>query len=251
MNISNSNVDHQQKIQIKICGAIDSAELALLDQVGVDYAGIWFNVPEGKYSLSKPSFVNLARTPVERLKCIGVTTESDPEIIRDFAVESGIAGIQLHGFQLPLEVSAIKRRLGDTVFLLKVLHIQKGKCLEKPLLKEYQRCGADAFVLDNFISRTQSGSTGQRIPAETVASLVDILGPDRIFLAGGLDEQGIRDLRYPLRGVDIDTGARINSHIDNSLVTRIVQAANIRINSVANKRKDRPVLHSVLTESYS
>jgi phosphoribosylanthranilate isomerase len=252
MNTSKSNPDQQQKIQVKICGITDPVELEMLNRTGVDYAGIWFNVPAGKYSLNKTRFVNLARTPVDRLKCIGVTTESDPEIIQDFVLESGISGVQLHGFQLPLEVSTIKRRLGEEVFLLKVLHIQHGKCLEKPLLREYQRCGADAFILDNFISRTQSGSTGQRIPADNVEMLVDIFGPNRVFVAGGLDAQGVSDLRldFPFRGVDIDTGARIDSCIDSHLVMRIVQAAKPRVNSSPGKRKERSITHSLSVESY-
>jgi phosphoribosylanthranilate isomerase len=104
--------------------------------------------------------------------------------------------------------------------------------MEKLLLKEYAHCGADAFILDNFISRERSGSTGQRIPAETVAGLLDILGMDRVFLAGGMDEQGVRDLcsNMPLRGVDIDTGARIHSRIDGQLVMGIVSAARARVN---------------------
>jgi phosphoribosylanthranilate isomerase len=232
MESKHANADRQDQIQVKICGTTEPTELRMLDRIGVDYAGLWFNVPQGKYTLDPKKFVELARTPVERLQCVGVTTESDPNVVSKLVRESGISGIQLHGFQLPTEVLSIKRRLGDRVALLKVLHIQNGKCLEKPLLKEYARCGADAFILDNFISRDQSGSTGQRIPTETVTGLVDIFGRDRVFLAGGMNEQGIRHLRsnIPLRGVDIDTGARIRSRIDGQLVMGIVSAASGRLN---------------------
>ncbi len=232
MNTVQNNLDQKNKIQVKICGTTDPKELGMLDQIGVDYAGLWFNVPQGKYTLAKREFVQLARTPVKNLRCIGVTTESNPDVISEFVRESGVTGIQLHGFQLPKEVWSIKRRLGDEVALLKVLHIQKGKCLEKPLLREYSRCGADAFILDNFISRQCSGSTGQRIPTATVAELIDIFGTERIFLAGGMDAQGIRQLRsnIPLRGVDIDTGARIQSKIDDQLVSGIMSAARGRVN---------------------
>ncbi len=230
--MTNSHSEPKNIFQVKICGTTDPIELRMLDHIGVDYAGLWFNVPQGKYTLNKHKFVQLARTPLNRLQCIGVTTESEPDIVSEFIRESGIKGIQLHGFQLPLEVTALKRRLGDDISLLKVLHIQNGKCLEKPLLKEYARCGADAFILDNFISRELSGSTGERIPAETVAGLVDIFGTDRVFLAGGMDEQGVRDLHsnMPLRGVDIDTGARIHSRIDGQLVMAIVSAARAQFN---------------------
>lgn len=204
----------------------------MLDKSGVDFAGIWFNVPLGKYSMDRRQFIALARTPLRRLQCVGVTTESDPDVIANYVRESSLTGVQLHGFQLPKEVTQIKRRIGDSAALLKVLHIQKGKCLEKPLLHEYAQCGADAYILDNFISRELSGSTGERIPADTVTELIDVFGTDRLFLAGGMDEHGIRALRssVPLRGVDIDTGARVASRININRVREIVSAARDRVN---------------------
>lgn len=219
-------------MQVKICGITASSELHMLDRVGVDYAGLWFHVPLGKYSLDRKCFLELACTPLRRLRCVGVTTENDPDVIADFVRDAGISGIQLHGFQLPKQVQSIKRRLGDEIELFKVLHIQKGKCLEKPLLQEYADYGADAFILDNFISREQSGSTGERIPSATVAELINILGPERLFLAGGMDEGAMRSIRscFPLRGVDIDSGARIASKIARQRVLSIVAAACEHVN---------------------
>ena len=217
--------------KVKICGTTESSELSMLDEAGVDYAGLWFLVPDGKYSLNQQQFSQLSHTPLRQLKCIGVTTENNPDAIARFVKDSNLSGVQLHGFQLPKEVQMIKSRLGDCE-ILKVLHIQKGKCLEKPLLKEYAKSGADAFILDNFISREKSGSTGEKIPAQTVKELVDILGAERLFLAGGLDGDEIRSIRpnIPLFGVDIDSGARIASKINKSRVRSIVAAAHGRLN---------------------
>lgn len=217
--------------KVKICGTTEPSELNMLDDAGVDYAGLWFLVPDGKYSLNRQQFLQLTHTPLRQLKCIGVTTENNPDVIAKFVQDSNLSGVQLHGFQLPKEVQMIKSRLGSCE-LLKVLHIQKGRCLEKPLLREYAECGADAFILDNFISRQRSGSTGERIPSQTVAELVDILGSERLFLAGGMDDDGIRSIRsnIPLLGVDIDSGARVASKINMSKVQSIVAAARGNLN---------------------
>ena len=220
-------------IEVKICGATEPSELYMLDHTGVDYAGIWFHVPLGRYSLGRERFAALVRTPLQRLRCVGVTTENDADVIAAFARESGVAGIQLHGFQLPAAVKSVKRRLGDRRELFKVLHVQRGKCLEASLLRQYAVCGADAFILDTFISRHQPGSTGERIPFATVAELIDIFGSERLFLAGGLDATRIRRLRshFPLRGVDIDTGARVAAKIDVQRVRAIVAAARRSVDS--------------------
>lgn len=217
--------------KVKICGTTEPSELNMLDKAGVDYAGIWFLIPGSKYTLDKQQFLQLTSTPLHHLRCIGVTTESDPGVIANFVRNSALTGVQMHGFQLPKEVQRIKSRLGNCE-LLKVLHIQKGKCLEKPLLREYAECGADAFILDNFISRQKSGSTGELIPSETVAELVDILGSDRVILAGGIDGDKIKSIRsnVPLLGVDIDSGARVASKIDMGKVHSIVSAARSSLN---------------------
>lgn len=218
----------QRGMQIKICGTTEPSELHMLDRAGIDYAGLWFHVPLGRYSLDRKRFLDLARTPLRRLRCVGVTTENDPDVIAEFVRESGISGVQLQGFQLPKVVQSIKLRLDDGLELFKVLHVQRGKCLEKPLLQEYAVCGADAFILDNFVSRQQPGSTGERIPSATVAELINILGTERLFLAGGMDKTGIRTLRSSvplLRGVDIDTGARVASKINMQRVLAIIMAA--------------------------
>src|ERR671916_484166 len=99
---STSCLPAQRGMQIKICGTTEPSELHMLDRAGIDYAGLWFHVPLGRYSLDK-------------------------------------------------------RRLDDGLEPFKVLHVQRGKCLENPLLQEYAVCGADAFILDNFVSRQRPG----------------------------------------------------------------------------------------------
>lgn len=222
-----SDASAQRGIQVKICGVTEPSELDLLDQAGVDYAGLWFHVPLGRYALGRKRFVELARTPLCGLRCVGVTTENDPDVIAAFIRESEICGVQLHGFQLPKVVQSTKRHLGDGRELFKVLHVQGGRCLEEPLLRQYAVSGADVFILDNFISRQQPGSTGEHIPSAVVTELINIFGPERLFLAGGVDAARIRTLRsrFPLRGVDIDTGARMAAKINMQRVLAIISAA--------------------------
>lgn len=214
-------------LQIKICGITRLEELHMLDQAGVDYAGLWFHVPRGKYSLDRERFSTLVQTPLRRLRCIGVTIEKDPRVITEFVHGSGVVGVQLQGFQLPNEVLTIKRCLDDRIEVFKVLHVQRGTCLEQRFLRQYAKCGADAFILDSFISRHQPGSTGEPIPPTTVLDLMDRLGPERLFLAGGVDDNAIRAFHFgsALRGVDMDTGVRVDGKIDRGRVLAVVSAA--------------------------
>lgn len=214
------------RLELKVCGVTSAQELHMLDRLGVDYAGLWFQVPSGRHELDPDRFFALAHTPRRALRCVGVTTERDPEAIVGWVERSGVAAVQLHGFQMPATVSWLKRRLRAEVEVWKVLHAQQGRCLEGALLPVYAACGADAFILDSFVSREQPGSTGKRVPLEAVVEVAEAVGGAKLFLAGGMDAAAIRTVGplVRLRGVDIDTAAREQCCLHPGRVASLVQA---------------------------
>jgi phosphoribosylanthranilate isomerase len=214
-------------LEVKICGVTSADELHLLDEAGVDYAGLWFQIPAGRHCLDPERSCALARRPLRRLRCVGVTTESDPDVIVRWAQRSGVVAVQLHGFQMPAIVKRIKRSLQGRAQVWKVLHAQAGVCLEKALLRAYAACGADAFILDSFVSRQQPGSTGKRVPLSAVTEVLEAVGGENLFLAGGMEEDSIRMMcsRLRLRGVDVDTAARNPFRLDLGRVSGLVRAA--------------------------
>lgn len=214
-------------VEIKICGIVQSSEMTLLDSVGVDYAGLWFNVAGSPRSLDRSRFAEVARSEHRKLRCVAVTIDRDPDSICAFLRDMPVHAVQLHAFQMPAVVGNVKRTLGERTEVFKVLHIQEGRCLERPLLHQYAVSGADAFVLDSFVSRAQPGSTGIRIPRDVLDELVEALEPERVFVAGGLDARGVTELRsaWPVRGVDVDGAARRQDRIDAACVKALVRAA--------------------------
>lgn len=198
-------------VQIKICGVTSCDELVLLDEAHVDYAGIWFGVPETARSLDRRAFHALVARPVSHVRCVAVTTQSDPEAIADFVTGCRVPALQLHGFLLPGAVRALRSLVGDGVEIFKVLHVQGDTCLEGALLPQYMsRGGADAFIVDRFVSRDRIGSSGELVPRAAVERVIDVVGAQRVLLAGGMSEPSIREarLRLAVRGVDVDSAAR-------------------------------------------
>jgi phosphoribosylanthranilate isomerase len=140
------------------------------------------------------------------------------------AVEvSGIEWVQLHGYQQPGVVRALKA-LGTTV--VKVLHLRDGECVERALIRAYQRAGVDVFLLDALSADGRIGSTAQTIDPSAAERIAEA-SERPIMLAGGLTASNAARYR-PLTGhprffgIDIDSGARdANGHIDKDRVAEI------------------------------
>ncbi len=124
-------------MRVKICGATRTGEVELLAAAGVDFVGLWHGVPGGRTELSLPNLTRLAAA-CDRIRPILVTLESTVDTLTRAVESSGIEWVQLHGYQQPGVVRALKA-LGATV--VKVLHIRNGECVERPLIKAYQRAG--------------------------------------------------------------------------------------------------------------
>lgn len=210
---------------VKICGATTADEVSLLAEAGVDLVGLWHGVPGGRADLPVGSVTELAGIAAGRLQPVLVTFLGDAEGLLDVVARTGVRWVQLHAYQPPGLVRALKE--GDEgLTVVKVLHVQGGTCLERPLIRSYERAGTDMFLLDAVAGDGRIGSTGERLAAPAVISLADRLSRP-FLLAGGVsasnrtDHQAVTE--HPrFAGVDVDTAARdADGRIEAQRVTAI------------------------------
>ncbi len=222
---------------LKICGITQAYEIGFLDDLGVDYAGLWSGVPYGAHNLSAEELMALSRYPRRGLKLILVTMQHSVAILESLVKGADLHGIQLHGFQLPSVVRRMREALGDKIRIFKVLHVQDDMCAEDHLIERYKRAGVDYFIIDSFVDRQRIGSTGIVLSNRFLRRfLQDRLPADRIIIAGGIDATRIGRLcrdHHPY-GVDIDSGARQCGKISSERVARIL--AHLRPNNLFWKR---------------
>lgn len=212
---------------LKVCGAAGRADVAALASGGADLVGLWHGVPGGHADLDRMLLAELAdktvtagRTPVL------VTFSGDAAAITAALRVSGIGVVQLHGYQPPSLVRAVKAA-GATV--VKVLHVAGSECQEQVLLRSYRRAGTDAFLLDAVSPRGEIGSTGQELDPAVARTIADMAGLP-FLLAGGISARnaerfaGVRT--HPLfLGVDVDSAARdADGRLDASRVAAIRRA---------------------------
>ncbi|GAA1646794.1 phosphoribosylanthranilate isomerase [Actinoplanes couchii] len=201
----------RQGALLKVCGATSAAEVRLLAASGADYVGLWYGVSGGPADLSLDRLVELAGVARDAgINPVLVTFLGAVDALHQALTLSGIRHLQLHAYQTPGAVAAL-RRAHPGLSVLKVLHLRDGQCLEDRFIGAYQRAGTSMFLLDKTTATGRVGSTGHRLdPAEVRALMPRLDVP--FLLAGGVsaDSGGYHDLigGPSLHGVDVDTGAR-------------------------------------------
>ncbi|MFD9905940.1 N-(5'-phosphoribosyl)anthranilate isomerase [Streptomyces sp. NPDC059063] len=204
---------------LKVCGATSRDDLALLSAAGVDLVGLWHGVPGGPADLPLGRFAALAQACRAAPPGAGhpapepvlVTFLGDPAALVEAARTAGVRWLQLHGYQSPGVVAALKRGLPQAT-VVKVLHVSGDACVERPLLASYERAGTDVFLCDATSAQGRIGSTGLCLDPDVVIDLAE--ATTRPFLvAGGIS--AANRARYEkvaahprFAGVDVDTAAR-------------------------------------------
>lgn len=195
-------------MRVKICGATRPDEVALLAAAGVDFVGLWHGVPGGRTELSLEQVTSLAAAAPEPVL---VTLMSGVDDLVRVVRASGIGWVQLHGYQQPGVVRALKAECPNTT-VVKVLHIRGGECVERALIRTYQRAGVDVFLLDALAADGRIGSTAQTIDPAVAARIIE-LSELPVLLAGGLTSGNVARYRSLIGhprffGIDVDSGAR-------------------------------------------
>ncbi|MFG2040404.1 hypothetical protein [Dactylosporangium sp. NPDC048998] len=199
-------------MRIKVCGARSRADVRLLAGAGADLVGLWHGVPGGHAELPLDIAADLTRRCLATggTEPVLVTFVGDPDRLARIVGVTGVRWVQLHAYQQPGVVKALKTAAPVTV--VKVLHIRDGICLEERFIGAYERAGTDLFLLDTVSADGRVGSTGRQLAAGAALALAARL--QRPFLlAGGLcdtvTEQQAEVAAHPLfHGVDVDTAAR-------------------------------------------
>ncbi|MEU3838550.1 N-(5'-phosphoribosyl)anthranilate isomerase [Streptomyces sp. NPDC028635] len=198
---------------VKFCGAVTGREVQDMAAAGADLVGLWHGVPGGHADLSRHRLTELADTArAAGLTPVLVTLCADGETLTAALRAARTPWVQLHGFQPPALVRALKRHAGEDLTVVKALHLRGGRCLEAPLLGAYARTGTDVFLLDTATAGGALGSTGEPLDAASATAVADRLTRP-FLLAGGLHARNraayARLVAHPrFLGVDVDSAAR-------------------------------------------
>jgi len=201
-------------MQIKICGITQDREVELLNALAVDLVGLWHGVPGGHAELSLVACAHLsaAARATGHLQPVLVTLLGDVDALEHAVRRTGVTSVQLHGYQPPAVVAALRRVIPSATRIIKALHVRGRRCLEAPLIRAYENAGVDVFLLDAVTADGRVGSTGQAVEGSVVLALAQRMARP-FLLAGGIGPESWREhsasFRHPrCLGVDVDGNAR-------------------------------------------
>lgn len=202
---------------MKVCGAVDPAEIDALAANQVDLVGLWLAVPGGPHDLPPERWRALAEHAAGidgGPEPVLVTFTKDAELLRGALESAPVRWVQLHGYPTPGVVRKIKALElgGEPVKVIKVLHVKGGECVEASLIGAYEKAGVDVFLFDVVTEDGRVGSTGQALDPAVVSPLADKLNTP-FLLAGGISSDNRERYQaltaHPLfLGIDVDTNAR-------------------------------------------
>lgn len=199
---------------LKTCGVTTQDDIELLAAAGADLVGLWHGVPGGHAGLRVEEVAALAAAAraTTRLQPVLVTFLGDVDALGAVVAGTGIRWLQLHAYQPPAVVRALRAAVPGELTIVKVLHVGAGTCLERPFIRSYERAGTDLFLLDAVTQDGRIGSTGQQLRESDVVELVPHLTRP-FLLAGGISAHNRADfgsvVEHPrFFGIDVDTGAR-------------------------------------------
>lgn len=199
---------------VKICGATTEQEVRAVAEAGADLLGLWHGVPGGRADLSARRLAELAAAAraTGRLRSVLVTFGAEAQALARTAADAATDWIQLHGYQRPALVRALRAQLPARVRLVKVLHVRGGSCPEAGLIRAYERAGTDLFLLDAVTADGRVGSTAHTLDDRTAAGLAQRMTRP-FLLAGGLRPDNRHRfgaaLAHPrFLGIDVDSAAR-------------------------------------------
>lgn len=184
-------------MKIKVCGMRDTANIAEVAALGVDYMGFIFYPPSPRNCLS-----SISRELVESLpkgtEPVAVTVNLDERELLRIAEEYGFKALQLHGNESPSLCRSLRSH-GLTV--IKAFGIAEAQDFER--LNEYTGC-VDLFLLDTATS--SHGGSGRKFDW----SLLDNYRlPEPFLLSGGIgpeDWEDIAELNHPrFAGIDLNS----------------------------------------------
>jgi phosphoribosylanthranilate isomerase len=199
--------------RVKICGITKFADAILAVEAGADMLGFNFYRHSPRYI--EP---HRARAIISELSGLVVSVgvfvnEPSPEAVALIADRAGVAAVQLHGDETPEYCLALEGRI-----VIKALRVKPA--FDPLETGAYQTA---AILLDGYTIKAQGG-TGETFDWEVALRLPESV--KRLFLAGGLGVDNVREAVARIKPFAVDACSRLESRPgvkDPELVARFVR----------------------------
>ena len=204
-------------MRIKVCGMTSAAQVAQLDEMGVEFGGFIFYPHSPRYVSRFMSRSELKKIKGKNINKVGVFVNAAPEEVLQAVDECGLYLVQLHGDETPKYCE----KIADYVGVIKAFRIREDDNLLWKV-KDYQEV-ADMFLFDT--DSAGYGGAGKKFDWNLLKDL-DVHKP--FFLSGGIGPEDIDKIKefanYPvakdLFSLDVNSRFETSPGIKNMELVR-------------------------------
>jgi len=211
-------------IEIKICGFKRKKDIIDAISLGIKWIGLNFYEKSLRFISEKEAKILIEDLP-DDIKKIGVFVNPEEKKILEIVKRLRLNGIQLHGNEPPTLLKKFKKLFSEKILIKAIQVKNKEDVLKK--IERYKKV-ADFFLLDTYQANSYGG-TGKKINYKEIEDLN--LPWNRIFIAGGISPENIRDIIERIRpfGIDVASGVEIAPGIKDieKIKKLIVEVENV------------------------
>jgi phosphoribosylanthranilate isomerase len=212
--------------KVMICGSRRTEDIQLLIEAGVDGIGLITEVwQEIACNLNREQARRLNQLIPPFISGILIVTKEIADEIYPIVEHISPDAVQLHGFNAPEDVAALKEKL--KVKIIKTLHFQGEKMAEgnDPIgcAREYIAARADAILIDSY-QKDKVGATGETMNLDLARELRDSIYPVPLIMAGGLNSENVVHAINKVKpyAVDVFSGVTTGGYLDSEKVGKFM-----------------------------
>lgn len=185
--------------RVKICGNTNYEDARLAIDLGADYLGFIF-VPNTKRVLTLEKAAGILEKLPGFENTVGVFCNQPKKEVEEIAKRLGFKYLQFHGEETALYCESFMRA-GFAV--IKTFHVKDAMSLKR--LDEYN---VSAFLFDTYAA-TEKGGTGVPFRWDIIEDRPYV--HDKLFLAGGLNVQNVREALEQVRPFAVDVASGVET----------------------------------------
>ncbi|MBS5938709.1 phosphoribosylanthranilate isomerase [Clostridium sartagoforme] len=183
-------------MEIKICGITKLQEIKYSNKLRPDYIGFVFS--ESKRKISKEEARELLANLNNEINSVGVFRNEKVDFISEVLNYTNIKIVQLHGSEDNEYIEALKNKVRNKIEVWKAISI-----IDEKSIKEI-----NSFKAENILLDSGTPGEGKRFKLKVLGNFKEF---NRVFMAGGINEDNIQEVIETLnpKGIDVSSGAEI------------------------------------------
>lgn len=214
-------------VRVKVCCIASVEEARLAVAWGASALGLVSEMPSGPGVIPAERIAEIAAAAPPGVATFLLTSRTDPDEIAEQQRRSGVGVLQLCDEPAPGARLALRRALPG-VKLVQVIHVRDADSLEEARAAAPE---VDALLLDSGrpdLPVKELGGTGRVHDWATSRAIREVVDVP-VYLAGGLHPGNVAQAIAIVRpfGVDLCSGIRVDGRLDESLLSRFMQAVGI------------------------